>query len=185
MNQFLPSSGLTGAKRRLGTSQSTQINVQNCLVILSSHKRPSVAVTPRVKMVVILRTSSVCIIIMLTAVSATIPSSKSNCLSDNNITSGWNDFVKAAHSEARDAFKFWIRSSKPRYCEVFDDMKTSRAKFKYLQRQCRRNEASVRADILGGIYARRILSCSGNVSKQNNSSTSLADTVGGTTGLRQ
>ena len=63
MNQFLPSPGLTGAKRRLGTSQRTQINVQNCLVILSSHGRPSVAVTPRVKMVVILRTSSVCIII--------------------------------------------------------------------------------------------------------------------------
>ena len=83
-----------------------------------------------------------------TAASDTIPSSKSNSHSVNNITPGWNDFVKAAHSEARDAFKFWIRSSKPRQGEVFDDMKTSRAKFKYLLRQCRRNEASVRADIL-------------------------------------
>ena len=51
MNQFLPSSGLTGAKRRLGTSQHTQINVLNCLVILSSHGRPSVAATPGVTMV--------------------------------------------------------------------------------------------------------------------------------------
>ena len=65
-SESVPSPGLNGAKRRLGTSQRTQINVQNCLVILSSHGRPSVAVTPRVKMVVILRTSSVCIIISLT-----------------------------------------------------------------------------------------------------------------------
>ena len=104
-------------------------------------------------MVVILRTSSVCIIISLTvyihsAASDCIPSSKSNCLRDKNITPGWNDFVKAAHSDARDAFKCWIRSSKPRYGEVFEDMKTSRAKFKYVLRQCRRNEASIRDDIL-------------------------------------
>ena len=45
----------------------TLIIVQTCLVILSSHGRPSVVVTPRVKMVVISRTSSVCIIISLTA----------------------------------------------------------------------------------------------------------------------
>ena len=67
VNQFLPRPGFTGAKRRLGTSQRTLINVQTCLVILSSHGRPSVVVTPRVKIVVISRTSSVCIIISLTA----------------------------------------------------------------------------------------------------------------------
>ena len=58
---------LNWSKRRLGTSQRTLINVQTCLVILSSHGRPSVVVTPRVKMVVISRTSTVCIIISLTA----------------------------------------------------------------------------------------------------------------------
>ena len=40
------------------------------------------------------------------AASGSIPSSKSNCLRDTNITPGWNDFVKAANSDARDAFKF-------------------------------------------------------------------------------
>ena len=118
-----------------------------------------------------------------TAASDTIPSSKSNSHSVNNITPGWNDFVKAAHSEARDAFKFWIRSSKPRQGEVFDDMKTSRAKFKYLLRQCRRNEASVRADILARELCKKDTKLFWkHVSKQNNSSTSLADTVGGATG---
>ena len=32
---------------------------------------------------------------------------------DHNIP-GWNDIIKAAHSDARDGFKFWVRSSKPR-----------------------------------------------------------------------
>ena len=117
------------------------------------------------------------------AASDSIPSSKSNCLRDKNITPGWNDFVKAAHSEARDAFKFWIRSSKPRHGEVFNDMKTSRSKFKYLLRQCKRNEASIRADILArDLCNKDPKSFWKNVSKQNNSSTNLADTVGGATG---
>ena len=115
--------------------------------------------------------------------SDSIPSSKSNCLRDKNITPGWNDFVKAAHSEARDAFKFWIRSSKPRHGEVFNDMKTSRSKIKYLLRQCKRNEASIRADILArDLCNKDPKSFWKNVSKQNNSSTNLADTVGGATG---
>ena len=118
-----------------------------------------------------------------TAASDTIPSSKSNSHSVNNITPGWNDFVKAANSEARDVSTFWIRSSKPRYGEVFDDVKTSRAKFRYLLRQCRRNEASVRADIITRDLCKKDTKLFWkHVSKQNNSSTSLADTVGGATG---
>ena len=117
------------------------------------------------------------------AASDSIPSSKSNCLRDKNITPGWNDFVKAAHSEARDAFKCWIRSSKHRHGEVFNDMKTSRSKFKYLLRQCKRNEASIRADSLARDLCKKYpKSFWKNVSKQNNSSTNLADTVGGATG---
>ena len=122
--------------------------------------------------------------ILLTVVASdTIPSSKSNSHSDNNISPEWNDFVEAAHHEARDAFKFWIRSSKPRYGEVFDDTNTSRAKFKYVLRQCRRNEASVRADILARDLSRKDTKLFWkHASKQNNSSTSLADTIGGATG---
>ena len=62
-------------------------------------------------------------------------------------------------------------------------MKTSRAKFKYLLRQCRRNEASVRADILAKDLCKKDTKLFWkHVSKQNNSSTSLAHTVGGATG---
>ena len=36
------------------------------------------------------------------------------CLTNIIRPQGWNDYVKDAHSEARDAFKLWVRSSKPR-----------------------------------------------------------------------
>ena len=53
-------------------------------------------------------------------------------------------------------FNFWIRSNKPRYGEVFDDMKTYRA-----------NVGAMRPllglTFLQATYARRILSCSGNM----------------------
>ena len=156
-------------------------------VILSSHGRPSVVVTPRVKMVVTSRTSSVCIIISLTLCILLLRilfRVRSQTASEiKKITPGWNDFVKAAHSDARDAFRFWIRSSKPRHGEVFNDMKTTRAKFKYLLRQCKRNEASIRADILARDLCKKDPKLFWkNVSKQNNSSTNLADTFGGATG---
>ena len=62
-------------------------------------------------------------------------------------------------------------------------MKTSRSKFKYLLRQCKRNQASIRADILARDLCKKDpKSFWKNVSKQNNSSTNLADTVGGATG---
>ena len=67
-----------------------------------------------------------------------IPVTRANCTADDHNIPGWNDLIKAAHSDARDAFKFWVASSKPRQGEVFDSMRFSRAKFKYLLRKCRR-----------------------------------------------
>ena len=57
-------------------------------------------------------------------------------------------YVKDAHSEARDAFKLWILSSKPRQGDVFQYIKQSRARFKFKLRQCKRDEARIRADSL-------------------------------------
>ena len=74
-------------------------------------------------------------------------------------------------------------SNKPRYGEVFDYMKTSRAKFKYLPRQCRRKAASVSADILARDLCKKDTKLFWkHISQQNNSSTNLADTVGGAAG---
>ena len=78
------------------------------------------------------------------AASGVIPTTRCNCVFDEHNTPGWNEYVKDAHSEARDAFKLWILSSKPRHGDVFQ----SRARFKIKLRQCKRDEARTRSDIL-------------------------------------
>ena len=60
------------------------------------------------------------------AVSGVIPTTRCNCVSDEHNTPGWNEYVKDAHSEARDAFKLWVLSSKPRQGDVFQSMKQYR-----------------------------------------------------------
>ena len=44
---------------------------------------------------------------------------------------GWNDHVKLAHSEARQAFILWRNCSKPRHGDIFKNMQSTRANFKY------------------------------------------------------
>ena len=60
---------------------------------------------------------------------------------------GWNDYVKVAHEEAREAFLMW-RISKPRQGPVFQLMKSTRARFKYALRFCKSVENRARADSL-------------------------------------
>ena len=61
---------------------------------------------------------------------------------------GWNDFVKAAHDEARWAFKLWVSVSKPKQGHIFRKMQATRAHFKYALRWCRNNERIAQADAL-------------------------------------
>ena len=62
-----------------------------------------------------------------TAALNVIPVTRASGSADDHNIPGWNDIIKAAHPDARDAFKFWVRSSKPRHGEVFDSMRISRA----------------------------------------------------------
>ena len=66
---------------------------------------------------------------------------------------------------------------------MFDSMRISRAKFKYMLRKCRREEATIRAAILASDLSNNDSAVFWkHVSKQNNGSLKLADTVGGATG---
>ena len=105
------------------------------------------------------------------------------CLTNIIRPQGWNDYVKDAHSEARDDFKLWVRSSKPRQGDVFESIKQSRARFKFKLRQCKRDEATARADILANDLVNRNTTLFWNhVSKQHRRCIIPADTVGGATG---
>ena len=89
-------------------------------------------------------------------------------MSDEHTTPGWNEYVKYAHSEARDAFKLWVLSSKRRHGDVFQSMKQLRARFKFKLRQCKSDEARVRADILvNDLVQRNSTLFWSHVSKQN------------------
>ena len=117
------------------------------------------------------------------AASGVIPTTRCTSVSDEPYTHGWNEYVKDAHSEARDAFKLWVRSSRPRHGDVFQSMKQSRARFKFKLRQCKRDEARVRADIIANDLVKRNSTLFWNhVSKQNRRCTITADTVDGATG---
>ena len=71
-----------------------------------------------------------------------------------NQVAGWNDYCSASHSDAREAFLHWVRSGKPRQGLTFDDMKKTRAYFKYTLRLCKANLSKNHADSL----ARKLLS---------------------------
>ena len=49
---------------------------------------------------------------------------------DNSIP-GWNIHVDQLHDAARQSFKAWVDADKPKHGFVFDEMKRSRASFKY------------------------------------------------------
>ena len=99
-------------------------------------------------------------------------------MSDEHNTPGWTEYVKDAHSEARDAFKLWILSSKPRHGEVFQSMNKARARFKFKLRPCTRDEARIRADILADdLVMRNTTLFWSHVSKQNRRCIIPADTL--------
>ena len=61
---------------------------------------------------------------------------------------GWNDVVKESHEQARDAFLLWHSNGKPRFGPLFELMRTTRARFKYALRQCKKEEKCHRANSL-------------------------------------
>ncbi len=56
---------------------------------------------------------------------------------------GWNDYCKEAHSQARDSYLAWRDIGRPRHGIVFDQMKKSRAYFKYLLRESKSDDSKL------------------------------------------
>ena len=53
---------------------------------------------------------------------------------------GCEDFCKDLHSEARDSFLFWRANNSPRYGLLYNDMRCKRSHFKYVRRQCKKDQ---------------------------------------------
>ncbi len=72
----------------------------------------------------------------------------SGSVSKHNEIPGWKEYVKEYHSIAREMFLTWESYGKPRNGVLFENMKQSRARFKYALRFCQRIEETTKADAL-------------------------------------
>ena len=59
---------------------------------------------------------------------------------------GWNDYVSDLHTDARRCFHMWRNAGKPRNSYIFEDMKVSRARFKYALHFVKQNEGNLRKE---------------------------------------
>ena len=96
---------------------------------------------------------------------------------------GWNEFVKDLHQHARNAFLHWRDYGSPREGPLALEMRRTRSRFKLALRNCRSNEAQLRADALSNkqnshndrLFWKDVRSLS---PKANNSSQRVGDAVG-------
>ena len=96
---------------------------------------------------------------------------------------GWNDYCKAAHDQARDAYLLWRESGRSRQGILFDSMKKSRAYFKYVFRKCKSADSTKMADALANkLLYKDDKQFWKELSRINNDKCSIATTVNNTSG---
>ena len=83
---------------------------------------------------------------LLNASNSAFP--KVRCSSSKTNVPGWNEYVKEAHSEARESFLLWQSAGKPHAGPVCHDMKITRARFKRCLRFCKSIEQKAKADAI-------------------------------------
>ena len=66
---------------------------------------------------------------------------------------GWSDYVAELYSTFRDVVKLWGNAGKPRQGYLFELRRTSKARFKFALRYIKRNEASLRKELLASKLA--------------------------------
>ena len=64
------------------------------------------------------------------------------------VVPGWNDFVKPYYNAARDCFLKWFENGKPPNGVLIEEMKASRANFRYALKKCKENEENIRKEKL-------------------------------------
>jgi hypothetical protein len=96
---------------------------------------------------------------------------------------GWNTYVKDFHEVARSAYLAWHNSGKPRQGPVFDEMRFSRAKFKYAFRYGRNLEGVAKADAMAAQLSNNdVKDFWKNVKQISQNKSVIANVVNGCTG---
>ena len=101
-----------------------------------------------------------------------------------NIVPGWNEYVKEHHSLAKNAQWWWKLNNRPRHGHIYDNMRVTRAHFKYALRFVRNQEEMARADSLAqNLSDQDVDGFWKTMHKMNNCNTILANVIDGVSGL--
>ena len=96
------------------------------------------------------------------------------------IIPGWNNNVKSLYADARAAYLIWLDNGKSNTGLMYDRMISSRKKFKYALRNCKKNQEQDEADALAEALVSDKSAFCYKVKKSSIFST--AETVGGVSG---
>ena len=100
-----------------------------------------------------------------------------------NIVPGWNEYVKEHHSLAKGAQWWWKLNNRPRHGHIYDNMRVTRAHFKYALRFVRNQEDMARADSLAqDLSDQDVDGFWKTMHKMNNCNTILANVIDGVSG---
>ena len=121
---------------------------------------------------------------LLTAAQHSIPSRRRG--SHRAAIPGWNDLVRDHHAAARLAFLVWVRGGKPRHGPLHQEMSSTRLRFKYALRECKKMEETVRADKLAAdLMDKDCVTFWRDVKAQQCSKVPLPPTIDGKTGATE
>ena len=96
---------------------------------------------------------------------------------------GWNEYVKEHHSLAKDAQWWWKLSNRPHYGHIYDNMRVTRAHFKYALRFVKNQKDMARADSLAeDLSDQDVDGFWKTMHKMNNCNTILANVIDGVSG---
>ena len=105
--------------------------------------------------------------------------------SQGHCVPGWNMYAKEAHIVARDDFHLWTMYGKPRVGNMYENMKRSRARFKYALRYCKQNEDTMKANVLASEMSNyEYKEFWKNVKRMNSSKLPAANTIDGVCGSK-
>ena len=110
----------------------------------------------------------------------------SNCKSKRlQCRPGWTDYVEDAYTRYREAFRNWSSNGKPRHGVLHEEMRTSRARFKYSLRFIKQHEESLRCDAIARKFSsNNPKSFWKEIRKCSSSRVPLPDCINGVNGKR-
>lgn len=68
---------------------------------------------------------------------------------------GWNKHVASAHMEFRQKCYDWVMCNRPLDGTVFEEMRSSRSKFKSKLKWCQQNQDQIKLDIIASHHSKK------------------------------